>query len=87
MRVRRNATAIVALAAILSASLPARATTYTWTGGDGSSNSWYSADNWEGATAPSDEPPGDYVFAASGWNAKQATIAIDGQGSNPTRRR
>ena len=68
---------------MLSASLPARAAVYTWTGGDGSSNSWYFAGNWAGDTVPVDEPPGDYVFAASGWNAAQTTIAIDGANSQP----
>ena len=52
MRVNRITTAVTALAAILSASLPARAATYTWTGGDGSSNSWYSAGNWAGGAVP-----------------------------------
>ena len=80
MRVHRIATAVTALAAILSASLPARATTYIWTG-DGSSNSWYSADNWEGGTGPLDGPP-SYVFAASDWNTAQTTIAIDGANRN-----
>ena len=79
MRVDQITTAITALAAILSVSFPARATTYTWTGSDGSSNSWYSAGNWGGTTVPCDEPPSDYVFAASGWNAAQTTIAIDGR--------
>jgi autotransporter-associated beta strand protein len=83
MRVNRIATAAAALAAILSASLPARATIYTWTGGNGLSNSWYSASNWAGDTVPRDEPPGDYVFAASGWNAAQTTIAIDGANRQP----
>ena len=87
MRVDRIATATAALAAILSASLPARAITYTWTGGNGSSNSWYSAGNWAGDTVPIDEPPSDYVFAASGWNAAQTTIAIDGATVSPTQRR
>ena len=36
-----------------------------------------------GATAPLDEPPSDYVFAASGWNAAQTTIAIDGSNRYP----
>jgi prepilin-type N-terminal cleavage/methylation domain-containing protein/prepilin-type processing-associated H-X9-DG protein len=83
MRLHRITTAVTVLAAILSATLPARATTYTWTGGNGSSSSWYSAGNWAGATVPGDEPPADYVFAASGWNATQTTIAIDGANRNP----
>ncbi len=82
MRVDRIATAVTALAAILSASLPARATTYTWTGGDGSSDSWYFPGNW-GGTGPSDGSPNDYVFAASGWNTAQTTVVIDGVGSCP----
>jgi autotransporter-associated beta strand protein len=77
MRIPRITIAVTALAAILSASLPAMAATYTWTGGNGSSNSWYSAGNWAGATVPIDEPASDYVFTASGWNAAQTTIAID----------
>ncbi len=85
MRVHPVTTAAAVLAAVLSACLPARATTatYTWTGDNGASNSWYSAGNWSAAVAPLDEPPSDYVFAASGWNATQTTIAIDGTSRNP----
>ena len=78
MRINRIIIHVAVAAAILSTSRLARATGYTWTGGDGSSNSWYSTGNWQGSTVPLDEPPGDYLFAASGWNASQTTIAIDG---------
>ena len=83
MRVNRIATAVTVLAAVLPAFLPAHGTTYTWTGGNGSSNSWYSAGNWGGSAVPLDEPPSDYIFAASGWNTAQTTIAIDGASKNP----
>ncbi len=78
MRVHQITAAIIALAAVLPIDLPARAATYAWTGGDSSSHSWYSAGNWASAAVPLDEPPSDYVFAASNWNAAQTTIAIDG---------
>ena len=68
---------------MLSASMPALATTYTWTGGNGSSNSWYYAGNWAGNTTPLDDNLADYVFAASGWNATQTTIVIGGADSCP----
>jgi autotransporter-associated beta strand protein len=76
------ATAAALMAAVSSDASSARAAGYTWTGGNGSSNSWYSAGNWGGA-AISDEPASDYVFAASGWNTAQTTIVIDGAGSSP----
>ena len=82
MKITRITTAITAVAAILSAALPAQASTYTWTG-NGSSSSWYAAGNWEGGAAPVDEPPGDYLFTASSWNTQQTTIAIDGANRNP----
>ena len=83
MRINRLAAVATILTAIVSAPFPARATTYTWTGGDGSSNSWYFAGNWDGTIVPSDEPPSDYVFAADGWNAVQTTITIDGANRCP----
>ena len=82
MIVKRVTLGVMVLIAILVASLPARATTYTWTGGDGSSDSWYSPGNW-GGSGPSDGAASDYVFAASGWNTAQTTIVVDGVGSCP----
>ena len=81
--VNRLFSVATAFAALVSVSFPARAATYTWTGGDGSSDSWYSPGNWGGTTGPFDEPPSDYVFAASGWNTAQTTIAIDGPNRYP----
>ncbi len=84
MFIHRIATALAAIAVVLSASSPARATTttYTWTGDSGLSASWYSAGNW-GGVAPTDEPASDYVFTAGVWNATQTTIFIDGNNRAP----
>jgi autotransporter-associated beta strand protein len=88
MKTNRLTPAAAILATIiLSASLPAKAgaqaTTYTWTGGNGASDSWYAAGNWGGTIVPADEPPSDYVFAAGGWNTGANTIAIDGANRAP----
>ncbi len=83
MNTDRLTSAAVVLAAILSLSLPAQATTYTWTGGDAPADSWYAAGNWQGSPVPVDYPAGDYVFAASGWNTDADTVAIDRANAAP----